>query len=101
MRRATPIPAPIVNAASRKTRTSALALVRKLLFFEALGHGRVSTAGYRPVYHCARQGQWVASVLVIIRGYRLERWRRRPLTTYSNHLRGLPLTAQSGRAAVR
>ena len=33
---------------------------------------------------------------VIIRGYRLERWRRRPLTPYSNHLRGLPLTAQSG-----
>jgi hypothetical protein len=53
---------------------AAAAPVRELLLVEALGYARVPTVGNRPVYHRARQGQWVASVLRDNPGYRLERW---------------------------
>jgi hypothetical protein len=71
---ATTIPAPIVSAASRYTRVVASAPIRELPVVEALGRARLPVAGRRPVYHRARQGQWVASVLRDNPGYRLERW---------------------------
>jgi hypothetical protein len=64
------IRAPTVSAASRYNPVAASAPVRQLPLLEALGHARVPTAGRRPVYHGARQGQWVASVLRDNPGYR-------------------------------
>jgi hypothetical protein len=40
---------------------------------EALGRAPVPAAGFRPVYHRARHGQWLASVLRDDPGYCLER----------------------------